>query len=285
MRLSLLLLIVLFIYPQGGTLPELVQSMKTPFPSGADATGALGSRGDGVVQTPELPIRIDDWAFKPLDSWSDQNLEKNLRKALLLDPIFAGLISRRKLCVGLVDLSDWSHPRYASINGREMMYAASLPKIGVLLAAEDAIEKGELEESQALKADMNRMIRFSDNEATTRIIDLLGYQKIENVLRDPKNQFYEESKGGGLWVGKRYSRGGETNREPLKNLSHAANAYQVCRFYYRLVFGKLVSFDRSADMLEVMKDPGLRHKFVHSMDQFAPEATLYRKSGSWKAWH
>ena len=34
-----------------------------------------------------------------------------------------------------------------------------------------------------------------------------------------------------------------------------------------------------------MKDPGISHKFVHSLEQIAPGASLYRKSGSWKSWH
>ena len=61
--------------------------------------------------------------------------------------------------------------------------------------------------------------------------------------------------GGGLWVGKRYGGGGDTNREPLKNLSHAATTKQVCSFYYQLVMGKLVNEERSEEMLEIMKDP------------------------------
>ena len=76
------------------------------------------------------------------------------------------------------------------------------------------------------------MISKSNNQATTRMIDRLGYEKIESVLTDPQYEFYDENKGGGLWVGKRYGGGGDTNREPLKNLSHAASVTQVCRFYY-----------------------------------------------------
>lgn len=238
-----------------------------------------------LPQIPELPIKLPKGEFKPLKSYLNVDLQNDLKKELLKDPVFASLISKHKISLGLVDLTDWKHPKYASVHGKEMMYAASLPKIAVLLAVEDAIYKGELEETEALRADMNQMIRYSNNGATTRIIDLLGYEKIESVLRDTGNEFYSESEGGGLWVGKRYSKSGKTNREPMKNLSHAANAYQVCRFYYRLVFGKLVSFDRSADMLEVMKDPALKHKFVNSLEKIAPEAKLYRKSGSWKSWH
>lgn len=38
-------------------------------------------------------------------------------------------------------------------------------------------------------------------------------------------------------------------------------------------------------MLEYMNDPALHHKFVNSLDQIAPNAELYRKSGSWRSFH
>lgn len=39
------------------------------------------------------------------------------------------------MSVGLVDLSDLSHILFARVNGGEMMYAVSLPKIAILVAA------------------------------------------------------------------------------------------------------------------------------------------------------
>ena len=104
-------------------------------------------------------------------------------------------------------------------------------------------------------------------------------------MTDPKYLFYDESKGGGLWVGKRYGSGGDTNREPLKNLSHAATVNQVCRYYYLLANGKLVNKGRSKQMLDIMGDPELHHKFVNTLDNIAPDARLYRKSGSWRTFH
>lgn len=237
------------------------------------------------IRPVSLPIEVTNAQFRPLKQCRDPRLQQRLERQLMSDSVFARLIASRKLCLGIVDLSDWRNPRYAGINDKEMMYAASLPKIAVLLAAEDAIFRGEIRETEALKQDMIQMIRFSNNDATTRIIDQLGFEKIESVLRHPSNRFYSESDGGGLWVGKRYARSGKTNRDPLKNLSHGANSFQVCRFYYNLVFGRLISPERSRDMLEIMKDPGLKHKFVHSLEELAPNATLYRKSGSWRSWH
>ena len=136
-----------------------------------------------------------------------------------------------------------------------------------------------------VKADMRLMISKSNNQASTRMIDRVGYDKIEAVMTDKKYEFYDEHKGGGLWVGKRYGSGGDTNREPLKNLSHAATVNQVCRYYYLLANGRLVNENRSKEMLAIMENPELHHKFVNTLDQIAPNARLFRKSGSWRTFH
>jgi beta-lactamase class A len=105
------------------------------------------------------------------------------------------------------------------------------------------------------------------------------------VMRDPRYDFYDEETGGGLWVGKRYASTGPRLGDPLKNISHGATVTQVCRYYYLLTFGKLVNFERSKDMLSYLGDPELHHKFVNTLDQVAPKAKVYRKSGSWQNFH
>lgn len=232
-----------------------------------------------------LPLSTDDSDMKPLRSLLDGPLQSKLQKTLNANPEWKRLISQKRMAVGLVDLSNPNKVKFARINGNHMMYAASLPKIAILLAAMDAIEKGELIETTEVKKDMRLMISKSDNKASTRMIDRVGYKKIEDVMTDPKYEFYDENTGGGLWVGKRYGGGGDTNREPLKNLSHAATVTQVCRYYYLLANGKLVNEARSKQMLDIMEDPELHHKFVNTLDQVAPNAKLYRKSGSWRTYH
>ncbi|UOB17042.1 class A beta-lactamase-related serine hydrolase [Abyssalbus ytuae] len=231
------------------------------------------------------PLEGDNKEAKPLNSCYNSSLQSFLELEINKNPQWKKLIDNRKMSVGIVDLSDITNPRFANINGNHMMYAASLPKIAVLLAVTDALEKKEIKETEEVKKDMRLMISKSNNQATTRLIDLVGYKKIESVVRDPKYKLYEETEGGGLWVGKRYAAGGATNREPLKNLSHAATANQVCRFYYMLFNKKLVSAERSNQMLDIMKDPELHHKFVNTLEKIAPGAKLFRKSGSWKSWH
>jgi beta-lactamase class A len=232
----------------------------------------------------QLPLATRDSIFK-IDDLKNNNLQAILEKEISKNETWKNLIAEKAMAIGIVDLNDINNIKYAGINDNNMMYAASLPKIAVLLAAEDAIEKGELKDSKEIQIDMKLMISKSDNAATTRMIDLIGYEKIEEVMRSPENNLYDEETGGGLWVGKRYGSGGDTNREPLKNLSHAATTKQVCSFYYQLVMGQLINEERSKEMLEIMKDPALHHKFVNTLDEIAPNADIYRKSGSWKSYH
>ncbi len=234
---------------------------------------------------PNLPFLIPDEKILPLRQLVDQNLQRKLERTLKKNQTWAKLIKKKKMAVGLVDLSDPHHVKFARVNGSEMMYAASLPKLAVLLAAAQSLEEGNLKESQKIYDDMHEMISQSDNRAATRLIDLLGFAKIESTLTDPKYELYDPEYGGGLWVGKRYAKKGKRYPDPLMGLSHGASVTQVCRFYYLLVMGKLVSPQRSGQMLEMLADPELHHKFVKSLDELAPQAKLYRKSGTWKKWH
>lgn len=220
-----------------------------------------------------------------LRSLQSDELESQLMAALQKNPQWRKLLNSKRLSVGIVDMSDQDTVAYAAANGRHMMYAASLPKIAVLAAAHDAIERNVLQETSAIKQDMRLMIAKSNNAATTRMIDRVGMENIAETMTDPAWKLYDPAYGGGLWVGKRYAAGGKRNPDPMKGLSHAATAEQVCRYFYLLANDRLISKESSEKMKSYLVNPELHHKFVNVLDQVAPAAKVYRKSGSWKNYH
>ena len=220
----------------------------------------------------------------PLESINDSNLQAQLIAKLKQTKRFERLIDAKKMSVCLIDMQA-EQARSASINGNKMVYAASLPKIAILFAAYASFEDGSLEETPEIRKDLARMIRVSSNSAATRMIDRVGFDKIQSVLQDPNYQFYDKEQGGGLWVGKRYASKGVRRGDPLYNISHGATANQVCRFFHMLTKGELINPARSKQMLADLGKPALHHKFVSQTDKLAPKAKVYRKSGSWREWH
>ena len=129
------------------------------------------------------------------------------------------------------------------------------------------------------------MIAKSNNAATTRMIDRVGFENIERTMTDPNLKLYDPAYGGGLWVGKRYAAGGRRHPDPMKGISHAATTEQICRYFYLLANDDLVSQAASKKMRSYLVDPELHHKFVSVLDRVAPAAKVYRKSGSWSTFH
>ncbi len=191
----------------------------------------------------------------------------------------------RRLAITVVDLADPARPRMAGVNGREMFYSASLPKIAILLGAYQRMHDGELKRSAALQEDLVAMIRVSSNPAATRVLNLVGRDYLADLLMSDRYRLYDLDQGGGLWVGKPYGPEPAFRREPLQQLSHAATTFQVARFYYLLETGRLISPQASREMKEILSRPGIRHKFVKGLYQRFPDAEIYRKSGTWRDYH
>lgn len=238
-----------------------------------------------LAAPPPLPVQSEDGKWGPLSAHEDSSLEGRLSGALQQEPLWQSLISEEKLAVGVVDLSSLGAPRFAQVNGKTMMYAASLAKIAILLAAFRAFEDGTLTETPEIHQDLRDMIRRSNNDAANRMIERIGLSRIKTAVTDPELRFYVPGQGGGIWLGRRYSNRGEIIPDPLKGLVHAANVNQVCRFYYLLTMGRIISRERSRQMLEILSSPEIHDKFVSVMAREVPREHLYRKSGSWQVWH
>jgi beta-lactamase class A len=244
----------------------------------------LGANGEAIT-SPTLPLRVANPAWRPLDQRWDQGLQAKLDQALKKDKLWQALIPKGKMAVGLVDLADPAKPRFAQMNGNTMMYGASLPKIAILLAAYQGLAEGSLKETPQIRADLIEMIRRSDNFAASQIVARIGLTKIEKVILDPRYRFYDQKKGGGIWVGSSFGPDGQVNREPLKNLRQAATVYQVCRFYYLLAYGRLINPGRSRQMLKILAFPDLHDKFVSMLEGAVPPNYLFRKSGEFGIWY
>ena len=210
-----------------------------------------------------------------------QHLLENRIKELRL----SAAVRSKRLSVALVDITNPSMPRMAQINGDEMMYAASLPKIAILLAAFERIAEGKLPLNDSLRKSMTDMIRYSSNKAATEILHKVGGKYINSVLSSPRYRLYDPMHNGGLWVGKEYSRAKAFQRDPLHQLSHGATATQVARYYYLLETGQLVSPKYSSEMKNILSKSGISHKFVKGLQTEYPDVEMYRKSGTWRQWH
>ncbi len=224
-----------------------------------------------------LPFQVGQ--YRPFSKAADEGLQSALERALNQNRTWRDLIEQDKMAVGVVDLSNPPNARFASVNGWTMMYAASLPKIAVLLAAYQNIADGVLEDSPELHEWLVRMIRRSNNPAASFMIHFIGLQRIGDVLK--WYHFYMPENGGGIWLGAGYPPGGERNPEPLRGLYHAASVMQVCRFYYMLANGEIISPERSRQMLEILSRPGLHDKFVSVLEKYVSPDRIFRKSGDW----
>ena len=215
----------------------------------------------------------------------DPALQAGLESILSRNP-YRGLVRDNRLSVTLVDLSDPRTIRYAGVDDDRERYAASLPKIGILLGFFDQVDKGNITYTPQLRTKLEYMIRRSSNSISSEMIQLVGFENIEAALRDPRHQLYDPSgRGGGLWVGRGYGSGvGLWRRDPVGNISHGATARQVSRFLVMMDEGMLVSPWASAEMKTIMGSPAIKHKFVAGLSG-RPGSRIFRKSGTWKEWH
>jgi beta-lactamase class A len=218
-----------------------------------------------------------------LSQAADPQLQGQLEK-LLRDQGLTAPVREDKLAVTLLVLTDPEHPRLAQVNGHHMLYAASLPKIAILLGVAAALDEGRLKLDRALQEDVHDMIRHSCNACANRVLDVVGENYVVEILQSPRFGFYDRDEDGGLWLGKAYGPEPAFRRDPLNGLSHGATSFQAARFYCGLHRGTLASPMATRLMLDALANPGIAHKFVSGLQDYE-DIEIYRKSGTWRAWH
>lgn len=213
----------------------------------------------------------------------DPGLQEKVEK-VVSDLGLTAAVKHEKLCLAIADITDIREPRVAEINGDHMMYAASLPKIAILLGAFVEIERGRLRLDQNTEDSLTRMIRVSSNEDATKMLNRVGKFRVNEILQSERFRLYDPLVNGGLWVGKEYAHGSAFERDPLHHLSHGATALQTARFYYMLESGQLVNPKLTREMKKMLSNPAIHHKFVKGLAS-RDNVRIYRKSGTWQQWN
>lgn len=182
--------------------------------------------------------------------------------------------------VGVLDLV---HLKLAMVRPDHIEYAASVAKIGILLAYFQLHPDAATKLDPTTRHELGLMIKASSNEMAAKYSQQLGLREIQQVLNS--YGFYDASHGGGIWVGKHYGKGGERIGDPVADHSHAATVRQLLRYYLLLEQGKLVSPEASKTMLEIFASPDVPHddhKFVHALQ--GRHVQILRKWGTWEDW-
>jgi beta-lactamase class A len=182
--------------------------------------------------------------------------------------------------VGVLDLNSL---RLAMVRPDKIDYAASVPKIAILLAFFQLHPEVVTNLNAQTRRELGEMIKISNNEMAAKYSQQLGLKQIQQVL--DSYHFYDAAHGGGLWVGKHYGKGSERYGDPIGNNSHAATVRQLLRYYSLLEQGKLVTPVASATMREIFASPDIAHlndKFVKGLS--GRNVQILRKSGWWEDW-
>ena len=182
--------------------------------------------------------------------------------------------------IGLLDLKTL---RLAMIHPDRGEYAASIPKIGILLAYFQLHPEAATNLGAQMRHELGLMMKASDNEMAAKFSRELGLKRIQAVLDG--YGFYDAKHGGGLWMGKHYGQGSERYGDPVGDNSHAATVRQLLRYYLLLEQGKLVSAKASEAMRQIFDSPDIPHddiKFVRGLT--GRNVKIIRKWGSWEDW-
>lgn len=246
-------------------------------PLAADQNSFLHSTTkNSTAQTIQYPMEFP--------AQSDETLQ-----ALLDDTVktqqLTKYINKNELSITLVDITDINAPKLAHVNGRVSFYAASLPKLAIMLAVFEEVHQNNLELTPEIDAALVNMIRNSSNPDATYLYELVGAKRIAEILESERYRLYDRHSGGGLWVGKPYGKEPAWQRDPLTNFSHAATGVQVARFYYMLQRNELTDPNYCPIIKEILSDSAIEHKFVKGLKTENPSADIYRKSGTWRNYH
>lgn len=261
--------------PKRRTIFYLAAVLVVLIPLGVYLTRTVFNSSKMKEQPPTLERYVLNY-----DSPIDPELQLEIEKidARLREPL--GMTSEHT-AVGVLDLK---RLRLAMICPDRIEYAASVAKIGILLAYFELRPDSARQLAPQARHELGQMAKASSNEMAAKYSRELGLKEIQKVL--DSYEFYDVNRGGGLWVGRHYGHADERYGDPLADHSHAITVRQVLRFYLLLEQGKLVSPEASKTMKEIFDSPEIPHdqiKFVKAIGD-RPGVHILRKWGSWEQW-
>jgi beta-lactamase class A len=189
-------------------------------------------------------------------------------------------MTTEQTAVGVLDLR---RPRVAMLNPDRIEYAASVAKVGILLAYFQLHPEAATGLDATTRHELGLMAKVSSNEMAAQFSRALGLREIQKVL--DSYGFYDAARGGGIWVGKHYGPNSERIGDPVADHSHAATVRQLLRFWLLLEQDKLVSPAASKTMREIFASPDIPHddiKFVKALA--GRDVQILRKWGTWEDW-
>ena len=213
-----------------------------------------------------------DWKSDALLQAQLEQIDSRLRTRFGLSP--------QQAAVGFLDLQT---EKGAMIRPDHCEYAASVAKIGILLAYFEKYPEAVSALDPQIQNQLGLMIKASSNEMAAKFSHELGLKNIQEILN--KRGFYDAQQGGGIWVGKHYGETGERYGDPLHDHSHAVTVRQLLRYFWLLEKGELLSTAASQKMRQVFESPQIPHdaiKFVKGLQGRPVE--IIRKWGSWEDW-
>lgn len=189
-------------------------------------------------------------------------------------------MTSEQTAVGMLDLKQM---RLAMVHPDREEYAASVAKLGILLAYFHLHPQAATNLDGETRHELGLMVKASSNEMAAKFSREMGLNQIQTVINS--YHFYDTNHGGGIWVGKHYGQGGERIGDPVADNSHAVTVRQLLRFYLLLEQDKLVSPEATKTMLEIFASPDIPHDDIKFVKALADRRIqILRKWGTWENW-
>ena len=231
--------------------------------AGLAGVALAAENGPPAMSPPSASYTLGfDTACDPALQAQLETIDARLRSKFGMEP--------NQTSAGALDLNTL---RLAMVRPDRIDYAASVPKIAILLAWFQLHPESSTGLDPATRHELGLMIKVSDNALAAKYSQLLGLKNIQGVL--DSYGLYDAAHGGGLWMGKHYGKGTERYPDPVGGHSHAATVRQLLRYYLLLEQGRLISPAASAAMREIFASPDI----AHVQDKFVPGYGGARRAG------